>query len=111
MLKAIFNWFGHKNPAPQSQAPVVQPEAAPYKVEAPVPVAPTATPEPVAPAPQRAKNNQGKFVADNPATPKNEAWKDGKAPAAVKAAPKKTAAKKPAAPAKPKKPQAPKKST
>ena len=117
MLKAIFNWFGHTNPAPQSQAPAVQPEAAPYKVEAPAQVAPTAAPEPVAPAPvaeavpQRAKNNQGKFVADNPATPENEAWKGGKAPAAIKAAPKKAAVKKPAAPAKPaaKKPRAPKK--
>lgn len=48
MLKTIFNWFSHKNPAPESQAPVAQPEAAPYKVEAPVPVAPTAQPEPVA---------------------------------------------------------------
>lgn len=113
MLKAIFNWFSHKNPAPESQAPVVQPEAAPYKVEAPVPVAPVAAPEPVAPAPvaeavpQRAKNGQGKFVADNPATPENEAWKGGKAPAAIKAAPKKAAAKKPAA----KKPRTPKKSS
>ena len=107
MLKAIFNWFSHKNPAPQSQAPVVQPEAAPYKVEAPAPVAPTAAPEPVAPAPvaeaapQRAKDTKGKFVADNPATPENEAWKGGKAPAAIKAAAKKPAAKKPAAAAKP----------
>lgn len=40
--------------------------------------------------PKRAKNNKGKFVADDPATEKNEAWVGGKAPA------KKPKAKKPA---------------
>lgn len=32
-------------------------------------------------SPERARNESGKFVADNPATPKNEAWVGGKAPA------------------------------
>lgn len=41
MLKAIFNWF-NKKPDPRAEAPAVQPEAAPYKVEPPVaPVQPT----------------------------------------------------------------------
>lgn len=54
-------------------------------------------------APQRTKSKDGKFVADNPATPVNEAWVGGKAPAkkAKKPAPK--AAQKPAANTKPKK--------
>ena len=126
MLKAIFNWFGHKNPSPEAQAPAVQPEAAPYKVEAPVAVKPVAEPAPVAEAapykvpesaattaiplvaavPERAKGANGKFVADNPATPENEAWVGGQAPAkkpaAIKAA-KKPAAKKPATKRAPKK--------
>jgi hypothetical protein len=61
--------------------------------------------------PQRAKSADGKFVADNPSTPVNEAWKDGKAPAkkakkpAQKPAPKAKAAPKPKAdPAAKKKP-------
>jgi hypothetical protein len=37
--------------------------------------------EKAAAAPQRAKSTDGKFVADNPATPTNEAWVGGKAPA------------------------------
>jgi hypothetical protein len=41
MLKAVFDWF--RSPSPNALAPAVQPEAAPYKVEAPV-VAPTMTP-------------------------------------------------------------------
>jgi len=47
MLKAIFNWFSHKNPAPESQAPAVKPEAAPYKVEAPAVTKPVARAAPV----------------------------------------------------------------
>jgi hypothetical protein len=46
-------------------------------------------------APKRAKNAQGKFVKDDPATPKNEAWVGGKAPA-KKPKVKKPVAKKPA---------------
>ena len=42
MLKAIFNWFTGK-PLPGTEAPAVQPEAAPYKLEVPV-VAPTMEP-------------------------------------------------------------------
>ena len=34
MLKAIFNWFTGR-PVPGTEAPPVQPEAAPYKVDAP----------------------------------------------------------------------------
>ena len=30
--------------------------------------------------PRRARTSKGKFVADNPNTPKNEAWEGGKAP-------------------------------
>ena len=41
MLKAVFDWF--RSPSPRALAPTVQPEAAPYKVEAPV-VAPTMEP-------------------------------------------------------------------
>lgn len=42
--------------------------------------------------PTRARTSNGKFVADNPTTPKNEAWEGGKAP--KKKATKKTAKKK-----------------
>ena len=38
MLKAIFNWF--RQPDPKSLAPAVQPEAVPYKTEAPVHIVP-----------------------------------------------------------------------
>ena len=41
MLKAVFDWF--RSPSPKAFAPAVQPEAAPYKVEAPG-VAPTMEP-------------------------------------------------------------------
>ena len=47
MLKAVFDWF--RSPSPKAFAPAVQPEAAPYKVEAPV-VAPTMEPAAVTPA-------------------------------------------------------------
>jgi len=49
MLKAIFNWF--RQPDPKSLAPAVQPEAAPYKTEAPVQVAPVMEAKPVAETP------------------------------------------------------------
>lgn len=45
MLKAIFNWFTGK-PLPGTTAPDVKPEAAPYKVEAPVQVVPVQEPAP-----------------------------------------------------------------
>jgi hypothetical protein len=77
----------------------VQIEQVPYKVETPEIVAVSAADlpivtnkvsavnsQPIDKAPQRAKNNKGKFVADNPATPENEAWVDGKAPAKKKPA-------------------------
>jgi hypothetical protein len=47
--------------------------------------------------PTRARTSKGKFVADNPTTPKNEAWEGGKAPkkkTTRKTATKKTAKKK-----------------
>ena len=46
--------------------------------------------------PKRARTSKGKFVADDPTTPKNEAWEGGKAPK-KKATKKKPAAKKKAA--------------
>ena len=42
--------------------------------------------------PTRARTSKGKFVADDPTTPKNEAWEGGKAP--KKKATRKTAKKK-----------------
>ena len=45
MLKAIFDWF--KQPSPKAFAPAVQPEAAPYKVEAAPQVAPVLEAAPV----------------------------------------------------------------
>ena len=42
--------------------------------------------------PKRARTSKGKFVADDPKTPQNEAWKGGKAP--KKKATKKTPTKK-----------------
>jgi hypothetical protein len=47
--------------------------------------------------PKRARTSKGKFVADDPTTPKNEAWEGGKAPkkqTTRKTATKKTAKKK-----------------
>ena len=52
MLKAIFDWF--KTPSPAAQAPAVQPEAVPYKVETPVEVAPVMEAAPVVTAPVEA---------------------------------------------------------
>ena len=46
--------------------------------------------------PKRARCDQGKFIANDPSTPENEAWVGGKSPAQKRAA-KKTTAKKPAA--------------
>jgi hypothetical protein len=83
----------------------VQIEQAPYKV--PEPAAEESIPlvtdkvaevndQPIEKAPRRAKDTKGQFVADNPATPENEAWVGGKAPAKKKPAAIK-GAKKPAA--------------
>ena len=102
-LKKLFGGDAQTN-----QEAGVQIEQTPYKVEPPVvedkvavansqpieKVAPVA--EPVKAKPARAKNTKGKFVADNPATPENEAWVGGKAPAKKKPAAIK-GAKKPAA--------------
>jgi hypothetical protein len=49
MLKAIFDWF--KTPSPAAQAPAVQPEAVPYKTEAPVQAAPVMEAAPVVATP------------------------------------------------------------
>jgi len=49
MLKAIFDWF--RTPSPAAQAPAVQPEAVPYKTEAPVQVAPVMEAAPVVATP------------------------------------------------------------
>ena len=92
MLKAIFDWF--RQPSPKAFAPAVQPEAAPYKVEAAPQVAPVLEAEPVKPAPVEAK------PAAKPAARK-AAPKAAAKPAAMKAPAKKPAARKPAA----KKPQ------
>jgi hypothetical protein len=80
MLKAIFNWFSHKNPSPESQTPAVQPEAAPYKVEVLEPTKPVTEAAPVTATATAVKK-----------------------PAAKKPAAKVTAAKKPAAKKTPKK--------
>ena len=52
--------------------------AAPSKIEEEVKA--IFTPHTVQSEPKRAKDAQGKFLADNPATPENEAWVGGVAP-------------------------------
>jgi hypothetical protein len=47
MLKAIFNWFSHKQPAPEALAPAVRAEDAPYKIEPPVAPVLVGQPQPV----------------------------------------------------------------
>ena len=55
------------------------------KVEVATPaVVETQVTEVVTETPKRAKDKRGKFVGDNPNTPTNEAWVDGKAPEKVK---------------------------
>lgn len=76
MLKAIFDWF--RQPSPKAFAPAVQPEAAPYKVEKPVQVAPVLEAQPVKPAPNTTTARKS--------TPK---------PAAARLTTKKTTARKP----------------
>lgn len=61
MFKFIVDWFG-KKPHPNAEAPAVKPEAAPYKVEAPVQVAPTVAPAQVAPATPKAPAKKRTFV-------------------------------------------------
>ena len=48
------------------------------------------TPAEPPPVPKRAREDDGKYQGDDPATPEvNEAWEGGKAPKKKKAAPKK----------------------
>ena len=96
MLKAIFDWF--RQPSPKAFAPAVQPEAAPYKVEAAPQVAPVLEAEPVKPAPVETK--PAAKPAARKAAPKAAA-KPANKPAAITTPAKKPAARKPAA----KKPQ------
>jgi hypothetical protein len=92
MLKAIFDWF--KKPDPKAFAPAVQPEAVPYKVEAPAQAAPTLTPVEVGkPADDRVEAT----APARPATPKPAAQKPAAKPAAKKPAAIKAPAKKPTA--------------
>lgn len=57
--------------------------AAPYKVEAEI-VSPQITDAVTEQKPTRTRRKDGKFIGDNPATPKNEAWSDGKSQAKPK---------------------------
>jgi hypothetical protein len=92
MLKAIFDWF--KKPDPKAFAPAVQPEAVPYKVEAPAQAAPTLAPVEVGkPADDRVEAT----APARPATPKPAAQKPAAKPAAKKPAAMKAPAKKPTA--------------
>jgi hypothetical protein len=66
-------------PAPEAETPAVEApkKAAPKKAVAP----PEPTPEPEVEEPKRARDDDGHFVPDDPATPEvNEAWEGGKAP-------------------------------
>jgi len=82
-----------------SESPVAAQDpvaTAPYKIEPPV--VEVSVPVVTEITPVRTKNNRGKFVGDNPATPENEAWVGGvapvkKKPAAIKAPAKKKAGK------------------
>ena len=94
MLKAIFDWF--KTPSPAAQAPAVQPEAVPYKVEAPVQVAPVMEAAPVVGKPADDRVEATAKPASRTRT-KPAAKTAPKKPAAIKAAPKKPAPRKPAA--------------
>jgi hypothetical protein len=69
MLKAIFNWFNHKQPAPEALAPAVRAEDAPYKIEPPVVPVLVGTPEPVAVAEPAApvKKPRTKKAVEKPA--------------------------------------------
>ena len=99
MLKAIFDWF--KTPSPAAQAPAVQPEAVPYKVDAPVQVAPVMEAAPVVAAPAEVgKPAADRVEATAPAKPARRprakpAAKPATKPAAITAA-KKPRARKPA---------------
>ena len=84
MLKAIFDWF--KTPSPAAQAPAVQPEAVPYKVETPVRVVPVTE---AAPA-EVSKPANNRVEATTPPARKPRATP------AAKPAVKKTPARKPA---------------
>jgi hypothetical protein len=84
MLKAIFNWFVGK-PAPHTEAPPVQAEVAPYKVE-PAPVVKTQEPAPV--------TDHVRVEATAPQTKKPRVKKPVVAAKANKILPKKAAPKK-----------------
>jgi hypothetical protein len=77
MLTAIFNWFVGK-PAPTVVAPPVQPEAAPYKVEAPPVVVAAAEPAPVV------EMTKPEAKAKKPAAKKPAAKKPAAAPVKTK---------------------------
>ena len=90
MLKAIFDWF--KTPSPAAQAPVVQPEAVPYKTEAPAQVPPVMEAAPVVAAPA----DVGKSADDRVESTAKPARKPRARPTTKPAAPAAfTAAKKP----------------
>jgi hypothetical protein len=93
MLKAIFNWF--RQPDPKSLAPAVQPEAAPYKTEAPAHIVPVTEAALVVTTPAEV----GKPAADRveATAPSKPAPRPRAKPAAKKPAPAKPAASKPAA--------------
>jgi len=78
MLKFITDWF-NKKPHPQAEAPKVQPELAPYKVEPPVQVAPTVAPV----AEEKAPKKKRTFVKRAEGDAKSKV-------AAIKAKPKAT---------------------
>jgi hypothetical protein len=92
MLKAVFDWF--KSPSPKAFAPAVQPEAAPYKVNAVV-VAPVteaakvAVPPAKPPIVQRAPAKKQQFVKKPVAAITAAKKPVAKAPAAKKPAAKK----------------------
>jgi len=88
MFKFLKSLFG--SDAETNKEAGVQIKQVPYKV--PEPASETSIPvvtdkvaevntQPIEKTPQRAKNTKGQFVADNPTTPENEAWVDGKVPA------------------------------
>lgn len=96
MLKAIFNWFVGK-PLPNTEAPAVKPEAAPYKVESP-PVVKAVEPEPVvAQQPQEVTPTAKKPAVKKPAVKKPAESKTVKAKPAAKPAAMTAAVKKPKA--------------
>ena len=93
MLKAIFNWF--RQPDPKSLAPAVQPEAVPYKTEAPVHIVPVTESVLVVTTPAEVGKPANDRVEST--APVKPAPRPRAKPAAKKPAPAKPAASKPAA--------------